>query len=75
MIGHKLLDQVRKDLADVVQVCEGELKQTNHLRTLMSSLTKGSSLLPFSLQRILIHHRNYPCSLEEVQSAKGDVCV
>ncbi|KAI6162009.1 dynein heavy chain protein 1 [Pisolithus thermaeus] len=41
-IGHKLLDQVRKDLADVVKVCEGVLKQTNHLRTLMSSLTKGT---------------------------------
>ena len=43
-IGKKLLDQVRKDLADVIKVCQGELKQTNHLRTLMSSLTKGKSL-------------------------------
>jgi dynein heavy chain 1 len=41
-IGRKLLDQVGKDLADVVKVCDGELKQTNHLRTLMSSLTKGT---------------------------------
>ena len=41
-VGRKLLDQVRKDLADIVKVCQGELKQTNHLRTLMSSLTKGS---------------------------------
>ncbi|KAH7905070.1 dynein [Hygrophoropsis aurantiaca] len=41
-IGRKLLDQVRKDLGDVVKVCEGGLKQTNHLRTLMSSLTKGT---------------------------------
>ncbi|KAF8887780.1 dynein heavy chain protein 1 [Infundibulicybe gibba] len=41
-IGRKLLDQVKKDLADVVNVCRGELKQTNHLRTLMSSLTKGT---------------------------------
>jgi dynein heavy chain 1 len=40
-IGRKLLDQVRRDLADVVKVCDGELKQTNHLRSLMSSLTKG----------------------------------
>ena len=40
-IGRKLLNQVRKDLADVVKVCQGELKQTNHLRSLMSSLTKG----------------------------------
>src|SRR4051794_33630260 len=41
-VGRKLLDQVRKDLGDVVKVCEGALKQTNHLRTLMSSLTKGT---------------------------------
>lgn len=40
-IGSKLLAQVRKDLADVTKVCEGALKQTNHLRTLMSELTKG----------------------------------
>jgi dynein heavy chain 1, cytosolic len=40
-IGQKLLSSVRKDLADVIKVCEGQLKQTNHLRTLMSSLTKG----------------------------------
>ncbi|KAI0047641.1 dynein heavy chain protein 1 [Auriscalpium vulgare] len=41
-IGRGLLNSVRKDLTDVVKVCEGELKQTNHLRTLMSSLTKGT---------------------------------
>lgn len=43
-VGRKLLDQVKKDLVDVVKVCRGELKQTNHLRTLMSSLTKGEWL-------------------------------
>ncbi|KAF8746268.1 hypothetical protein AX14_000063 [Amanita brunnescens Koide BX004] len=41
-IGHKLLGQVRKDLTDVIKVCGGELKQTNHLRSLMSCLTKGT---------------------------------
>lgn len=40
-IGSKLLGQVRKDLSDVTQVCQGALKQTNHLRTLMSALLKG----------------------------------
>lgn len=40
-IGQKLLSQVRRDLSDVVKVCEGALKQTNHLRTLMSALIKG----------------------------------
>ena len=44
-IGGGLLNQVRRDLSDVVKVCDGELKQTNHLRTLMSSLTKGTSTL------------------------------
>ncbi|KAF8592026.1 dynein heavy chain protein 1 [Ramaria rubella] len=41
-VGRKLLVQVRKDLSDVIKVCEGTLKQTNHLRTLMSHLTKGT---------------------------------
>lgn len=40
-IGRKLLDRVRRDLQDIIKVCQGELKQTNHLRTLMSALTKG----------------------------------
>lgn len=42
----KLLEQVKKDLTDVIKVCQGELKQTNHLRTLISSLTKGLFFLP-----------------------------
>ncbi|KAF8807657.1 dynein heavy chain protein 1 [Phlegmacium glaucopus] len=41
-IGRKLLDHVRRDLQDIIKVCQGELKQTNHLRTLMSALTKGT---------------------------------
>ncbi|KAJ3863796.1 dynein heavy chain domain-containing protein, partial [Lentinula novae-zelandiae] len=41
-IGRRLLSQVQRDLGDVVKVCQGELKQTNHLRSLMSSLTKGT---------------------------------
>ena len=40
-VGRRLLVQVRKDLRDVIKVCEGILKQTNHLRNLMSHLTKG----------------------------------
>ena len=57
-VGRKLLGQVRKDLADVVKVCEGGLKQTNHLRTLMSSLTKGTTLLPLSRFKF-----NRPCQV------------
>lgn len=32
---------MRRDLGDMIKVCQGELKQTNHLRTLMNDLTKG----------------------------------
>ena len=46
-IGRKLLDTVKKDLEDVVKVCVGELKQTNHLHTLMSALTKGFDALSY----------------------------
>ncbi|KAK9719430.1 dynein heavy chain [Basidiobolus ranarum] len=39
--GHNLLLKVRQDLKDLENVCQGELKQTNHLRMLLSCLTKG----------------------------------
>lgn len=41
-MGAKLLQDVRQDLADVVQVCEGKKKQTNYLRTLINELVKGT---------------------------------
>ena len=44
-IAKKLLGAVRQDLDDVRLVCEGSLKQTNHLRMLLSCLTKGQSLV------------------------------
>jgi len=44
-VGRKLLRQVRKDLEDVGLACQGALKQTNHLRQLMSDLMKGKSIL------------------------------
>jgi len=60
-IGRKLLDQVRKDLQDVVKVCQGELKQTNHLRTLIGSLPKGMYTSCLSLPRVAdAFHRNHP---------------
>lgn len=43
-MGGKLLQEVRQDLSDVVQVCEGKKKQTNYLRTLISDLVKGKIL-------------------------------
>jgi dynein heavy chain 1, cytosolic len=42
IVGTRLLKLVRKDLQDLVQVCKGELKQTNHLRSLMGQLAKGA---------------------------------
>lgn len=37
-----MLQDVRQDLSDVVQVCQGKKKQTNYLRTLISDLVKGA---------------------------------
>ena len=37
----KLLKVICRDLLDVVKVCEGKMKQTNYLRTLISDLVKG----------------------------------
>lgn len=39
-----MLQEVRQDLSDVVQVCEGKKKQTNYLRTLISDLVKGKTI-------------------------------
>lgn len=40
-----MLQDVRQDLSDVVQVCVGKKKQTNYLRTLISDLVKGKTRL------------------------------
>ena len=40
-VGQRLLADVRQDLSDVIKVCEGELKQTNRMRTLLSTLVQG----------------------------------
>lgn len=41
MVGSKLLQEVRKDLQNLILVCQGDIKQTNHLRSLMAQLVKG----------------------------------
>jgi dynein heavy chain 1 len=49
-IGSKLLSAVHKDLKDVVAACKGEMKQTNHIRSLMiDSFNKG--LVPSSWRK------------------------
>lgn len=40
--GRKLLQRVRKDLADLIAVCDGQMKQTNELRALLSDLNRGN---------------------------------
>ena len=44
-VGGKLLADVRRDLADVLQVCVGEKKPTNHHRTMMADLAKGEMMV------------------------------
>ncbi|TPX53424.1 hypothetical protein SeMB42_g00788 [Synchytrium endobioticum] len=40
-LGHDLLKNVRMDLFNLEKVCTGQMKQTNHLRELMSSIIRG----------------------------------
>lgn len=40
-IARKLLANIREDLVNLQKVCNGEVKQTNHLRQLLSWLNKG----------------------------------
>ncbi|BGP13270.1 hypothetical protein JCM10213_004960 [Rhodosporidiobolus nylandii] len=48
-LAARLLPKIRSDLANLIQVCDGELKQTNDLRSLLSDLTKGT--VPSSWRR------------------------
>ncbi len=50
-MGARMLQDVRQDLTDVVQVCEGKKKQTNDLRSLINDMVKGESAeRPLTLQ-------------------------
>jgi dynein heavy chain 1 len=40
-LGRSLLASLHEDMVTLDQVCRGEIKQTNHLRALMSTLSKG----------------------------------
>ncbi|XP_073783095.1 cytoplasmic dynein 1 heavy chain 1 isoform X2 [Danio rerio] len=51
-MGSRMLQDVRQDLTDVVQVCEGKKKQTNVLRTLINDMVKG--ILPRSWSRYTV---------------------
>lgn len=53
--GARLLQDVRSDLNDVVEVCEVKRKQTNYLRSLISDLAKGQHLLQYNFNLTLTH--------------------
>ncbi|XP_046600571.1 dynein heavy chain, cytoplasmic isoform X5 [Neodiprion lecontei] len=50
--GAKLLQDVIHDLEDVVLICQGEKKQTNYHRTMLSELVKG--ILPGGWRRYTV---------------------
>ena len=56
-IGRKLLGEIRQDLDQLAEVCDGTQKQTNRLRSLMTNITKGTS---HSLTRSLTHSLMQP---------------
>ncbi|XP_052105179.1 cytoplasmic dynein 1 heavy chain 1-like isoform X5 [Mytilus californianus] len=52
--GAQLLHDVRQDLHDVMMVCSGEKKPTNHHRTMMADLAKG--IIPQTWRRYTVPH-------------------
>ncbi|TIC37063.1 hypothetical protein E3Q09_01001 [Wallemia mellicola] len=51
-IGRRLYNTIRCDLDDLISVCKGEMKQTNHLRKLMNDLTKGTVPSHWKIYRV-----------------------
>lgn len=77
-LGQDLLRVIRRDLTDLVSVCDGEVKQTNHLRQLIHEITTGTSFFfmfhgcptwfPQLIACLMLNNRIHSESLEEVQS-------
>lgn len=40
-LGGSLLHDIRADVNEILAVCRAEVKQSNHTRSLIASLTKG----------------------------------
>lgn len=40
-LGAKLLQDIRQDLQDVMLICQGDKKPTNHHRSMMADLSRG----------------------------------
>lgn len=51
-LGARLLQDIRQDLASIMEVCEGNRKQTNDLRSLIETLVKG--VIPKSWKRYTV---------------------
>jgi len=54
VIGSKLLKRIRDDLQELIQVCDGLVKQTNNSRSLITSLTKG--MIPIEWKKYPVPH-------------------
>lgn len=54
-IARELLNVIRRDLADLQKMCQGEQKQTNHLRSLSSAISKGTWVLPHFVLPFLLN--------------------
>ncbi|XP_064623935.1 cytoplasmic dynein 1 heavy chain 1-like isoform X3 [Lineus longissimus] len=50
--GARLLADVRRDLLDIMMVCQGEKKPTNHHRSMMADLAKG--IIPKAWKRYTV---------------------
>ncbi|XP_061172861.1 cytoplasmic dynein 1 heavy chain 1-like isoform X1 [Saccostrea echinata] len=51
-LGAKLLHDIRQDLQDVMLICQGDKKPTNHHRSMMADLSRG--IIPSSWRRYTV---------------------
>ena len=61
--GVKLLADVRRDMEEVMLICQGEKKPTNHHRDLISDLAKGTVLCGLYLNLIYFNIMSFLHSL------------
>jgi Dynein heavy chain C-terminal domain len=78
-VGRKLLTTIRQDLKLTIDACNGG-RQTNHVRSLVNSLTKGKSVLSsFCLFDCLaaraFRHHSCPLARLQVQTGSSDGAI
>jgi hypothetical protein len=78
--GARLLQDVRRDLQDVMKVCMAEKKPTNHHRSMMADLVKGKgqqSLFRFiilTLRKFILSPQEAPrCLAEDLKLGPFDI--